>query len=231
MKLIDFADPVCFLRVIPCPLPDRQDPRDQSICRVLGVDSGRGEKTVRRANWHRAGCERHRESVSRSRRGFREIQCMVTRCRIFGFSTDPLTDVTRAGALELIRSEAQAEVAGFIAERAYGREAFQNLWGQVAVWVGSRLHFVRNPGSVTYTLHMFELRQTPVFEKLFLGLKDRQAREAIAKRLVLRVEVGPFWKCKVAWRRCERIPDSTWARIQALLCHAWQKDHHIALRL
>ena len=36
---------------------------------------------------------------------------------------------------------------------------------------------------------MFELRQMPVFKKWFLGLKDRQAKEAVAKRLV-RVEAG-----------------------------------------
>ena len=42
---------------------------------------------------------------------------------------------------------------------------------------------------------MFELRQTQVFEKWFLGLKDRQAREAIAKRLV-RIEVGHFGDVK-----------------------------------
>ena len=42
---------------------------------------------------------------------------------------------------------------------------------------------------------MFEMRQTPVFEKWFLDLKDRQAREAIAKRLV-RVEVGLFGDAK-----------------------------------
>ncbi len=45
------------------------------------------------------------------------------------------------------------------------------------------------PGSVTYKLHMFELRQTSVFEKWFLGLKDLRAREAVAKRLV-RIEAG-----------------------------------------
>ena len=42
---------------------------------------------------------------------------------------------------------------------------------------------------------MYELRQTPVFEKWFLGLKDRQAREAISKRLV-RFEVGLFGDTK-----------------------------------
>ncbi len=59
----------------------------------------------------------------------------------------------------------------------------------------TRSYFVGNPSSVTYKLHMFELRQTPVFEKWFLGLKDRQAREAIAKRLV-RVEFGLFGDAK-----------------------------------
>ena len=53
----------------------------------------------------------------------------------------------------------------------------------------TRLHFIVNPGGVIYKLHMFELRQTPVFKKWFLGLKDQQAKEAIAKRLV-RFEAG-----------------------------------------
>ncbi|MCY4167668.1 MAG: type II toxin-antitoxin system RelE/ParE family toxin [Rhodobacter sp.] len=43
---------------------------------------------------------------------------------------------------------------------------------------------------------MFELRQTPVFETWFLGLrKKHRAREAIAKRLV-RLEAGNFGDTK-----------------------------------
>ncbi len=86
----------------------------------------------------------------------------------------------------------------------------------------TRLHFVGNPGSVTYKLHMFELRQTPVFEKWFLGLKDHQARVAIAKRLV-RVEVGHFGDAKSLGNGVSELRIQHGPRIQALLCQAWQK--------
>lgn len=42
---------------------------------------------------------------------------------------------------------------------------------------------------------MFELRQTPVFEKWFLRLKDRKARAKIAKRLTF-LETGHFGDAK-----------------------------------
>lgn len=49
---------------------------------------------------------------------------------------------------------------------------------------------------VTYKLHIYELRQTPVFRKWIRGLKDQRAKEAIAKRMV-RIEAGALGDTKL----------------------------------
>lgn len=50
--------------------------------------------------------------------------------------------------------------------------------------------------SVTYKLHMYVLRQTPVFRKWISGLKDLRAKQAIAKRMV-RIEAGTLGDTKL----------------------------------
>ena len=84
--------------------------------------------------------------------------------------------------------------------------------------------------TVVYRLHMFELRQTPVFETWFLGLrKKHRAREAIAKRLV-RLEAGNFGDTKALGGGVNELRIQHGPGYRTLLHRAAPVDHPLAVR-